>query len=573
MSIIIALISSLFAATSISIEEPIDGETYDGDWLSIRAIVENENEIPDSVHYCLNGSDIIQIARLNTDWSTYMADSNRTGYSEAPAPHTQDVLWKMPVSGNDHSFANPIIVDGIVYHMSENPGEINALDASTGEVQWVRQLTGPIDDGPTFYEDRIYLSAGSALCLDASTGGVIWSYQNPTGNHFEGNPPVSEGIAYFIASDSFMGNWSEICALDVLTGEEIWTREYPCFTSGCATYSQERLFVPFYLGPLVCLNGENGDVIWESFEAMSGFWDSSPVISGNELYIGGIDGCLHSFSVSDGSLNWEYKVHPYSGMCPGGVEPTPALHDGILFSGCSFYGSSTGYGLVAAYNSVTGLPVWEIVDQIELHGSIALADGLAFFGEHKNNKIYAVNWDDGAIVWEYTVPLCTSLQTTPAVCDGMLYVGASNDTLYAFGTGLKYTYLDDLFAQVGSNELIVTSFSGGAVAADTISFTVTGTGIDLEPSQLFNLSASPNPFVSTASISFDLSQSGFTSVDIFDLSGRLVTSLAHSEMLRGNHSFQWNGYHMSGEEATSGLYLCRIESAGVIETVGLCLLR
>ncbi len=38
----------------LTITEPVDGETYDGDWLALRTIVENENDLPDSVNYELN---------------------------------------------------------------------------------------------------------------------------------------------------------------------------------------------------------------------------------------------------------------------------------------------------------------------------------------------------------------------------------------------------------------------------------------------------------------------------------------------------------------------------------------
>ncbi len=38
--------------------------------------------------------------------------------------------------------------------------------------------------------------------------------------------------------------------------------------------------------------------------------------------------------------------------------------------------------------------------------------------------------------------------------DGVMYIAARDGNLYAFDTGLKYTCLDDLFAQVGANELI-----------------------------------------------------------------------------------------------------------------------
>ena len=138
----------------------------------------------------------------------------------------------------------------------------------------------------------------------------------------------------------------------------------------------------------------------------------------------------------------------------------------------------------------------------------------------------------------------------------------------------KYTYLDDLYAQVGSNELIVTSYYGGAaVAADNISFTVTGTGINLDSIHQLNLSASPNPFVLTASLSFNLPVPGYTTVNVFDLAGRCVTTLLSAELISGSHTIQWNGRDDSGVAVSAGLYLCSIQSGRVAETTELCLLR
>jgi hypothetical protein len=205
---------------------------------------------------------------------------------------------------------------------------------------------------------------------------------------------------------------------------------------------------------------------------------------------------------------------------------------------------------------------------------------MVFYGESSNYydetaRVFALSCETGAVIWSYeTTSGPYGIVSSPSITDGVVYIAGTDGNLYAFGTGLKYTYLDDLYAQVGSNELIVTSFNSGApVAADTISFTVTGTGISFEPSSFFNLNASPNPFCSNASVSFELSAPGHVRIEIFDLAGRTVTSLADSEMSSGTHSVQWSGNDLGGERVSAGLYLCRIESGGAVETTGLCLLR
>ena len=156
-----------------------------------------------------------------------------------------------------------------------------------------------------------------------------------------------------------------------------------------------------------------------------------------------------------------------------------------------------------------------------------------------------------------------------------MYVAGTDWNLYAFGTGLKYTYLDEtLNPEVGWNELVATSFDNGvAVASDTVNFYINPTGIEFEPSRRLLLTGSPNPFSSSTELSFSLSEPGFTSVEIYDLTGRCISNLVENDLTEGNHTVRWEGTDHHGNWVPGGLYLCRIQSGGVTETTGLCLLR
>lgn len=114
----------------------MDGETYNGDWLTVRAIVENDNEIPQNLQYSLNGQSAVAIPRLNTDWYTYMQNDLRQGYSESPAPHESTVLWAAPVCGTYHEFCSPVIVNDILYFGSLCDTTLYALDPATGVEEW-----------------------------------------------------------------------------------------------------------------------------------------------------------------------------------------------------------------------------------------------------------------------------------------------------------------------------------------------------------------------------------------------------------------------------------------------------
>ncbi|MCD4706554.1 MAG: PQQ-binding-like beta-propeller repeat protein [Candidatus Sabulitectum sp.] len=563
MLIVSLLITAFLSTASVTITEPVDGETYSGDWLTLRAIVENENEVPDSVLYILNGEPVIQIPRLNTDWPTYMQNDLHHGYSESPAPTDNTILWTAPVTGNFHEFPTPVVVDGIVYYPQDSSGDsLYALNAATGEIIWTYR-TGYTDDAVTVKDGYLYTASDSIWCLDALTGQRIWA--SGDANCFGSTPAVVNGCVY-CGTSKWSQNESYISSLDAFTGMQNWQTTITGITASCNTVWNDMVFVPTYQGALYALNASSGSLIWENSESLTGYWDSSPVIVDNMLYIGGDDSRIRCINPENGITVWEQMITPGTY-----IAATLAYADGKLYFG----DQETSYHCLSAAD---GSSIWS-VPGVE-HGSSGIADGIVFFGEGSNYydataRVFALDCETGQEIWSYeTTSGPYGIVSSPSIVDGVVYIAGTDWNLYAFGTGLKYTFLDDFNSRVGSNELIVTSWDGGtAVAADTINFTVTGTGINLASSHVLNLSASPNPFVSSAAISFQLSEAGNTTVEIFDLSGRSVCTLIDSELSQGTHSIEWNGCFQTGAKASAGLYLCRIQSEGADETTGLCLLR
>ncbi len=554
------LTAILISTTNLTITEPVDGETYNGDWLPLRAIVENENEVPDSVHYSLNGQLVIQIPRLNTDWYTYMANDCRTGYSESPAPHDNTILWTAPISGTFHEFVSPVVVDGRVYYASEEDEIAYCLDAATGAEIWRFENIGDaIDDAMHVQDGKAYLASDSIWCLDALTGDRIWAFSDDAIWGFHGTPVPYQGKVFVSSAVTH--------CLDDLTGVEIW-RSDTLPTTGCMTTWNGMLFVPtVYVGggvygSLYALDTNTGAELWEFEDGDIWFWDSSPIVVNGDIYINDMLTTTYAIDALTGEKIWSQPT--------GGGTATIAYHDGKLY----FASEGTPYYCL---NAASGTQIWTA--PFCQHGSSGIADGLVFFGETPYNEdsasVVALDIDTGAVVWSYRTASDIGFQSSPSITDGVMYYACTDGYLYAFGTGLKYTYRENYFyAEVGSNELIVTSFDGGtAVAADTINFTVTQTGITLEPSSRLALCASPNPFYSAASISFELSEPGWTSVTVYDLSGRIIRTLEHSELRTGQHSIVWDGRRENGEPVSAGLYLCRIQSGGISETTGLCLLR
>lgn len=77
---------------------------------------------------------------------------------------------------------------------------------------------------------------------------------------------------------------------------------------------------------------------------------------------------------------------------------------------------------------------------------------------------------------------------------------------------------------------------------------------------------SPNPTASTATIRYTLSTPGRMSLDIYDLSGRLVRNLASGDANAGDTQIVWDGKDGSGHAAANGVYTVTLSAQGKVET-------
>ena len=71
----------------------------------------------------------------------------------------------------------------------------------------------------------------------------------------------------------------------------------------------------------------------------------------------------------------------------------------------------------------------------------------------------------------------------------------------------------------------------------------------------------PNPFGQTTTIRFELPVDCRVRLDVFDLVGRRVATLADGDFPSGYHTVNWNRSTISGAAASPGIYLYRL-SAG-----------
>jgi len=72
----------------------------------------------------------------------------------------------------------------------------------------------------------------------------------------------------------------------------------------------------------------------------------------------------------------------------------------------------------------------------------------------------------------------------------------------------------------------------------------------------------PNPFNPQTTIRFAVPRTGDVRLDVFDLRGRLVTTLVDEQMQAGRHEAVWTGKDTSGRQVASGTYVYRLTADG-----------
>jgi hypothetical protein len=103
---------------------------------------------------------------------------------------------------------------------------------------------------------------------------------------------------------------------------------------------------------------------------------------------------------------------------------------------------------------------------------------------------------------------------------------------------------------------------------------LTGTGNNLPNTPRAMLgNCYPNPVTESTTIPFALTEPETIQLEILDLNGRPVTTLASGYTPQGTHQVQWNCAGIDGSRVPSGIYICRLTTADVVVTRRVVVIR
>jgi flagellar hook assembly protein FlgD len=74
------------------------------------------------------------------------------------------------------------------------------------------------------------------------------------------------------------------------------------------------------------------------------------------------------------------------------------------------------------------------------------------------------------------------------------------------------------------------------------------------------IGVSPNPFNPETQIRFTTARAGHVTARVYDVTGKLVRTLADGTLGDGRHSLRWNGTSDNGACAAAGIYFVTLDS-------------
>ena len=196
------------------------------------------------------------------------------------------------------------------------------------------------------------------------------------------------------------------------------------------------VYIGSYDGKVYALNANNGIQLWNYTAGAT--VESSPAVVNGVVYIGSevstvlngnYFGSVYALNATNGNKLWNYTTGNYYNY----VESSPAVVGGVVY-----IGSSEGItpepptfasaGNVYALNATNGDKLWNYTTGSNVDSSPAVVDGVVYVGSG-NGNVYALNASSGAKLWIYTTN--GWVDSSPAVVDGVVYVGSFDSNVYA----------------------------------------------------------------------------------------------------------------------------------------------
>jgi len=234
--------------------------------------------------------------------------------------------------------------------VSTRGGKVLAFDSATGEKRWQQQLSGSVLTPALITNNRVILSANNGFLhgLSLQTGQSVWQFatQVPAISVRGAAAPTllddkaalfatADGRLHAITTDSGLPQWSrrigvgtgssevermsDVDGMPIVDSNQLFAISYSGQLIGIDLASRQVMFVNELAslkalavnnqqviatsldGKVVAYDRSNGQTLWES-EALAYRDLTNPVMIGNYIAVGDLDGVVHLFNPATGNI-------------------------------------------------------------------------------------------------------------------------------------------------------------------------------------------------------------------------------------------------------------------------------
>ena len=219
-------------------------------------------------------------------------------------------LWKSKITKQELT-AGVEAAEGIVV-VGNRKGQLFALDQATGSQKWSAKLSGAILSPSLIQSGRVITIAndGTVFAHDAVSGQQVWAYKLPSVQFsLRGQPaPVRlDDRTILVASAN-----AYVYALDVISGVPRFQRRVAISEGrsdiqrlidivGDPVVAGQYLVTTSFQGQVTVTDLATQRVVW-SEDASS---TNRPEVSGDKVFVSTVDGKLNAYSLSTGQLAWQ----------------------------------------------------------------------------------------------------------------------------------------------------------------------------------------------------------------------------------------------------------------------------
>lgn len=214
------------------------------------------------------------------NWPMAAANPERTSWTPEQPSGNLAPLWQKPFEPYIPRRVQIIAAYDLLY-VSTSKG-LYALDAATGDEEWVYPTQMPLGHSPTIHDGVAYVGGldRKIHAVEALTGERIWTFTAGAG--FQTNPLVVNGRVYAGSRDGVF------YAIDASTGNGVWSYKTGGPILYSAAYRDGVIFFAANDSYAYALNAANGALVWKSDKLPgAGFYSWWPVVYENRVIFSG----------------------------------------------------------------------------------------------------------------------------------------------------------------------------------------------------------------------------------------------------------------------------------------------